>query len=154
LYFFVDDLDDPFPKKTEYLFDYEKNQVVGRFEGITKDTLTLEKGGSGGDIIFILSRAFAYDGGQYEMPVYVNMDKGPLTASTKKIGEMRNYKAFDGSVKTVRSEGQANFEGPFGFSGKFVSWFATDSTRIPLEAHAKVWIGNVKVRLERYKRHK
>lgn len=151
-YFFVNDLDDKIEKKYEYIFDYEDGKVYTREEGVPKDTLDLKEGGSGGDIIFMISRSHAYEGGKYYMPVYVNFKEGPLNAETTKTGEKRKYKAFTEPIKTVRSEGVANFEGPFGFSGKFTSWFASDSTRIPLEAHAKVWVGNVKVRLERYRR--
>lgn len=151
-YFYVNDLDDKIDKKIEYLFDYDSMKVISRFKGQPKDTLDLEEGASGGDIVFLLSRVFAYEGGGYNMPVYVNFANGPLDAKTTKIGEMRSYKAFEEKVPTIRSEGDAQFEGPFGFSGKFTSWFASDSTRIPLEAHARVWIGNVKVRLERYRR--
>lgn len=151
-YFFVNDLDDEIEKKYEYFFDYEAQKVFTREEGLPKDTLALKEGASGGDIIFMISRPYAKEGGNYFMPVYVNFKQGPLTAQTKKLGEKRSYKAFTEPISTIRSEGVANFEGPFGFSGKFISWFANDSTRIPLEAHAKVWIGNVKVRLERYRR--
>ena len=151
-YFFVDDLDDNKPKEIEYIFDYELNKVICKKGGIVKDTLELKPGASGGDTVFMLSRIHAVESGSYQMPVYVNYNEGPLSAVTTKIGEKRSYKAFTEDVLTIRSEGLANFEGPFGFSGKFTSWFAADSTRIPLEAHAKVWIGNVKVRLERYKR--
>jgi hypothetical protein len=151
-YFFVNDLDDEIEKKYEYIFDYERQKVYTREEGVPKDTLALKEGASGGDIIFMISRPYAREGGNYFMPVYVNFKQGPLVAQTKALGEKRSYKAFSEPIKTIRSEGVANFEGPFGFSGKFISWFANDSTRIPLEAHAKVWVGNVKVRLERYKR--
>lgn len=151
-YFFVDDLDDNKPKEIEYIFDYELNKVICKKSGVVKDTLDLKDGASGGDIIFMLSRIHAYENGEYQMPVYVNFSEGPLTAATTKIGEKRSYKAFTEDILTIKSQGVAKFEGPFGFSGKFTSWFAADSTRIPLEAHAKVWIGNVKVRLERYKR--
>jgi|AntAceMinimDraft_1070359.scaffolds.fasta_scaffold31957_3 hypothetical protein len=150
-YFFVDDLDDNKPKEIEYIFNYEINKVICKKGGVVVDSLELKPGASGGDIVFMLSRVNAFDGGSYKMPVYVNYNEGPLTAATTKIGEMRSYKAFTEDVLTIRSEGLANFEGPFGFSGKFTSWFAADSTRIPLEAHAKVWVGNVKVRLERYR---
>lgn len=151
-YFFVDDLDDKKPKEIEYIFDYELNKVICKKGGIVKDTLDLKPGASGGDIIFMLSRIHASEGGKYQMPVYVNYNEGPLNAATTKVGEKRSYKAFTEDIMTIKSEGVANFEGPFGFSGKFTSWFAADSTRIPLEAHAKVWVGNVKVRLERYRR--
>jgi len=65
---------------------------------------------------------------------------------------MRSYEAFDEDIETYMSEGRADINGPFGFRGKFKSWFSTDDLRIPVEAHVRVIFGNVKVRLISYER--
>lgn len=151
--FWRDDIHDEIYDKLRVDFDREEDLVYFFEEGEPTDTLDLVEPASGGDIVFYYSRMFAGIEEPYELPVYIEGEKSTLTASSSPKTDMRRYDAFDEKVETYYSEGTTDADGPFGFSGKFKSWFMTDDLRIPLEAHVKVIFGNVKVRLISYERH-
>ena len=66
--------------------------------------------------------------------------------------EKRKYDAFDEPVETYYGEGESTIDGPFGFRGSFKSWYLADDLRVPLEAHVRVWLGNVRIKLIDYKK--
>jgi len=151
--FWRDDINDEVYDKLRVIFDRSEDLTYFFDEGEPTDTLALEEPASGGDIVFYYSRMFAGIDEPYELPIYIEGEKSYLTASSSPETEKRSYDAFDEDVETYLSEGTTDADGPFGFSGKFKSWFLTDDLRVPVEAHVKVIFGNVKVRLISYERH-
>jgi hypothetical protein len=150
--FWRDDIHDEEYKSALIEFDRELNEVRFFEKGEPQDTLELIEPASGGDIIFLYSRMFAGIEDPYELPVYIENELGMVKASSSAETEMREYDAFDEPVETYKSEGTADIDGPFGFRGRFRSWFMTDDLRVPVEAHVRVIFGNVKVRLISYER--
>jgi hypothetical protein len=150
--FWRDDINDEVYDKLRVIFDRSEDLTYFFDEGEPTDTLALEEPASGGDIVFYYSRMFAGIDEPYELPIYIEGEKSYLTASSSPETEKRSYDAFDEDVETYFSEGTTDADGPFGFSGKFKSWFLTDDLRVPVEAHVKVIFGNVKVRLISYQR--
>jgi hypothetical protein len=106
-----------------------------------------------GPDIYYFSRLFAGKDTLIKSPIYVDTTLQEIALRYESRPEKRHYLAFPDSVETVKLYGDAPFTGPFGFNGKFYAWYGTDSLRIPLEAHADVWIGAVKVKLIEYKRN-
>lgn len=151
--FWRDDIHEDEYDRVRIVFDREEEEVRFFERGEPADTLDLEDPASGGDIIFYFSRLFAGSDEGYELPVYIEGEKGWVTASNSSETEMRSYDAFDDEIETYKSEGEADIEGPFGFRGRFRAWFATDDLRVPVEAHVRVIFGNVKLRLINYEKH-
>jgi hypothetical protein len=150
--FWRDDLHDENFERYMIKFDREKQEVHFFEEGEAMDTLALEEPASGGDIIFYFARLFAGTDESYELPVYIENEKGFVTAENSPATEERSYDAFSAPILTYMSEGNADIDGPFGFRGRFRAWFATDDLRIPVEAHVRIIFGNVKIRLISYER--
>lgn len=150
--FWRDDIHDEEFDSARIIFDRQSQEVRFYEHGEPTDTLALEEPASGGDIIFYYSRMFAGKEDSYSLPAYIEGEKGTVTAKSGPETEVREYEAFDEPIETYRSEGVADVDGPFGFTGKFKSWFATDDLRVPVEAHVRVMFGNVKVRLINYER--
>ena len=151
--FWRDDVHDEEYNSVRAVFDRDQDEVRFFERGEPVDTLALEEPASGGDIIFYYSRLYAGMSEPYSMPVYIEGEKGTVTASSRSETRAREYEAFDEPIETYLSEGHADVDGPFGFNGNFKSWFSADDLRIPVEAHVKVIFGNVKVRLISYERH-
>ena len=152
-HFWRDDLHDDIYDVVRVRFDREAELVYFFEEGEPADTLDLKEPASGGDVVFYYSRLFAGISDPYILPVFTENEMGMLEAHSSDATEMRSYDAFDERVESYLSEGTADVEGPFGFRGRYKSWFATDDLRVPLEAHVRVIFGNVKVRLISYERH-
>ncbi|MGM0506714.1 MAG: DUF3108 domain-containing protein [Bacteroidota bacterium] len=149
--FWRDDLHDNEPMRADIQFDREQMEVRFYERGEPRDTLELVEPASGGDIIFFYARMFAGEDVPYALPVFISEDGlGEVRALSSRETEIREYDAFDEPVATYRSDGVADIDGPFGFTGDFSSWFLTDDRRIPLEAHVKVLFGNLKISLISY----
>ncbi|PAU95831.1 DUF3108 domain-containing protein [Aliifodinibius salipaludis] len=137
-----------------YEFDYENEKVYISENMSPVDTLALTEPSSSGQLIFYYSRLFAGTNQDYRLPVYLEREKGYINATNSTKIKMRDYDAFEDPVETYFSEGDANIDGPFGFRGKYKAWYVADDLRVPAEAHAKVWLGNVKVQLIDYKKER
>ncbi|SMO75022.1 DUF3108 domain-containing protein [Fodinibius sediminis] len=147
-----DNVDEDEFNAERYDFDYSRKKVYLSKEGEPEDTLDLTEPSTSGQLIFYYSRLFAGTDKTYSLPVYLEAEKGYIEVRNTQKTEMREYDAFASPVRTYYTDGDADIDGPFGFSGRFKAWYLADDLRIPLEAHAKVWLGNVKVRLIDYKK--
>lgn len=152
LEFWRDDIHDEEYGRVRIRFDREEDKVRFYERGEFTESLDLEEPANGGLTGFYLSRMFAGIEEPYALPVYIENEKGSITSGSSPATEERSYEAFEHPVETYMSEGNADIDGPFGFSGEFKSWFATDDLRVPVEAHVKVIFGNVKIRLISYER--
>jgi hypothetical protein len=148
--FWRDDMHDKTFERYKIEFDREEQQVRFFEKGEPGDTLALEEPASGGDIIFYFARLFAGTEESYELPVYIDNEKGYVRADNSPTTEERSYDAFSDPVETYLSEGTGDIDGPFGFRGRFKAWFAADDLRMPVEAHVRIIFGNVKIRLISY----
>lgn len=139
-------------REDEYFFDRELNQVRYNENGV-RDTLDLVEPATSGLIIFLWSRMFAGTETPYDINVYVSKEQGKIHAENFQKKEKRKVIAFDDQeFDTYYSKGQAEVNGPFGFSGEFEGWFLADDLRIPVEIRAKVFLGKVKIQLIEYRR--
>lgn len=157
LMYWKDDIDEHLPKEDLYVLDYHAGKVYAfkrdkkDRQKVKKDTLALDAPSICGPGMFYYSRLYAGTDRHIKVPIYLNQKKNYLTMEFSRKTVMINSSAFPGGkVLTYTSEGDADFNGPFGFRGHFKAWFATDSLRIPVEAHLRVWLGNVKVKLIKY----
>lgn len=145
-----DNVDEEEFNDERYEFDYVNSRVYVSMEGEPVDTLKLEEPSSSGQLVFYYSRLFAGTDREYRLPVYLEREKGYINGKNYSEISRRDYEAFGEPVETFFSEGDADIDGPFGFRGSYKAWYVADDLRIPAEAHARVWLGNVKVRLIEY----
>jgi len=156
LLFWSDDIDSKIKEEVKIAPDYKQNITVTEFrdkyQNYRKKDIPLTPYALVGPDIFLFTRFFAGKDTLVNSPIYVDSLSETISLDYKSKQEKRFYPAFKDSIKATRMYGDAPFEGPFGFKGKFVSWFGSDEYRIPLEAHADVWIGAVKIKLVSYQR--
>lgn len=150
--YWTDNVDEDEFNDERYQFDYANKKIYYSQAGTPTDTLELTEPASSGQLIVYYSRLFAGTEKDYNLPVYLEREKGYIHGTNRSEIEERKYKAFDKPVKTYYSEGNADIDGPFGFRGEYKAWYIGDDLRVPAEAHAKVWLGNVKVRLIDYQK--
>jgi hypothetical protein len=147
-----DDVDENEFNKERYTFDYDRQKVYVSESGQPVDTLEVTEPANSGHLTFYYSRIFAGTGRDYRYPVFINREKGYINGQNSSTSKNRSYKAFSEPIATYSSNGQADLDGPFGFTGEYKAWHSADDLRIPLEAHVKVWLGNVKVKLINYQK--
>lgn len=155
LAFWTDNVDENEFNSSRYTFDYEINKVYAyesEAEDAKRDTLKLVKPATAGHILFLTGRLKAGTNARIKIPVYTNLERKHVTLHHTNKKEVREYDAFDHPVATFYTEGDANFDGPFGFSGEFEAWYLAGDLRVPVEAQVDVWLGNVKIKLINYKK--
>jgi hypothetical protein len=151
LNFWTDNIDSDEYLDSRYIFDYDANAVyVFEFEEPV-DTLYLDRAADSGPLLFFLTRLYAGLNQQVDYPIYISNERGDVQMDFTSRVDRINVPAF-GQVDAYFSSGNANVKGPFGFSGFYRAWHKKDDLRVPLEAHVRVWVGNVRVRLQNFDR--
>lgn len=150
--YWKDNVDEEEFDEDRYIYDYNLEKVYAFKEGDPIDTLDLKLPATSGPLIFFFSRLHAGRDVNSRIFIYLDEEQGTIDMEYTRQQEEREYEAFEEPVNAFYAKGNADIDGPFGFSGAFKAWFANDELRIPLEAHVKVWLGNVKVRLIDYKK--
>ncbi|HKI45896.1 MAG TPA: DUF3108 domain-containing protein [Balneolales bacterium] len=152
-----DDVDDHIHFESLYKLRYDLGKVYTfkrkKSDGplIAGDTLPLNQPSICGPAFFYLSRIYAGTTKNVSIPIYINQKKDSIQLfNTGKWDKMQVDAFGDKPIKVFVSSGDAGFNGPFGFHGKFTAWFAEDSLHVPVATNLHVWIGNVKVRLKSY----
>ncbi|WP_310683315.1 DUF3108 domain-containing protein [Aliifodinibius sp. S!AR15-10] len=152
LVYWKDNVDEEKFDEERFIYNYNNRKVYAFKEGEPTDTLDLKTPATSGPLIFFFSRLHAGRDVNSRTYVYLEDEQGTIDMEYTRRRDEREYEAFEQPINTFYAEGIADIDGPFGFGGDFKTWFANDELRIPLEAHVKVWLGNVKVRLIDYKK--
>ena len=149
--YWSDDVDSEKWREFYYSFDYE-NLLVYRFmEGQPLDTLELNGPSVAGPVNIQIGRFIAGTGKKWQLDLVEDEGLASVEYNNPTDVVERKSAAFPGRrLKAFFADGKANFEGPFGFNGKFKGWYTADKLRIPLGGQLKVWLGNVKISLQSY----
>ena len=144
-------------KKKQFLydFDYPSGKVYSFEEGNPVDTLELTQPADGGPAVMFYSRLFAGTDSDKRYPLFIDHEQKEIEMNFTSQQEAYDSPAFpDEEIQAFKMSGNADFEGPFGFSGNFTAYFKDDELRIPLEARVNIWLGSVRVRLIEYEVNK
>ncbi|MEX2395784.1 MAG: hypothetical protein WD491_02115, partial [Balneolales bacterium] len=155
LKFWTDKVHDDIYEETLYDYDYPAQKLFTFEEGEAVDTLELSNLADSGPSFFYFSRLHAGTDSKVNYPIYISHEKGNVELQNSSNIESYRSPAFpDDDVQVFRTRGNADVDGPFGFSGRIDALFMADELRIPLEARVRVWVGNVRVRLIDYEVNK
>ncbi len=135
-------------REYEYIFDYDKGLVFSFQQGQPLDTLTIVRPGDSGPAFYHYSRIHAGTGRSVSYPIYINDSVGFVEIDYNADSSRERWRAANQNIYVYTASGNADFEGPFGFSGEFTASFKADPCRTPLEASVNVWVGSVRVLLQ------
>jgi hypothetical protein len=136
-----------------YNFDYANKKVYFEFGKWgssaveTRDTASVDTFAQDGLSLFYFARQNLFRGESVHIPTVVNEKVANTTINFLKKSKSVEIDAVEYPVDVVEFTGQADFEGVFGFTGKFEGWFSNDEERVPILAKMKVLIGKVKIEL-------
>ncbi len=152
-----DDVDDHIHFATLYKLRYDEGKVYSfkreKRGGplIAGDTLPLHQPSICGPSLFYYLRIYAGTKENETIPIYINQKRDSIRVkNSDSIDKMQIDYFGDDPVSVYKCKAYTGFDGPFGFHGDFTVWFTADSLRVPVGGNARVWLGNVKVRLESY----
>lgn len=143
---------------TEYYFDYEKSLVrikKGKFspkEIWIDSTTNVDKQYHDGLSIFFFARMFSGQKASMNLPCFVNEKKVSTKINFYEENIPVSISSVDYDINCVRLDGEMDFISIFGLTGYFEGWFSDDEASVPIVAHMKVILGNIKLELKSWKR--
>lgn len=149
---------DEYTTYTEYFFNYDESQIRikrGKFspKEIWIDSITTaEKQYHDGLSIFFFARMLSGKKNSLYAPCFVNEQKVKTKINFYDETIPVSISSIDYNVDCVRLDGEMDFISIFGLTGYFEGWFSNDEASIPIVAHMKVIIGNIKLELKSWKR--
>ncbi len=149
---------DEYTTYTEYYFDYKDLKIrikKGKFspkEIWADSTTSLDKQYHDGLSIFFFARMLSGKKNSMMLPCFVNEQKVKTKINFYEETIPVSIDAIDYDVECVRLDGDMDFISIFGLTGYFEGWFSNDEASIPIVAHMKVIIGNIKLELKSWKR--
>ncbi len=136
-----------------YNFDYPNKKVYFEFGSsrgnvvTSKDTAKIDTFAQDGLSLFYFARQNLFKGETVRIPTVVNEKVVNTTINFLNKTESVEIDAANYPIDVVEFDGTADFEGIFGFTGKFEGWFSNDNERVPILAKMKVLIGKVRIEL-------
>lgn len=146
--------------KTRYRFNYVDSLIEVRMTDV-KDTthiiekkLALDEKVQDGMSMIFYARGNVCQQRTDTLTAFYEAQKGKLKLRFKGPGEKIKIGSIEHVLKTYEVDGAAFFKAIAGFGGKYRGWFAADNRRPPLKAEMEVFIGNVTIELEEWKKWK
>jgi hypothetical protein len=141
-----------------YDFRYDVNKVFvekGRYDLQTiegYDTVDINRKYQDGLSLFYFARGFVKSGEKLIVPTFIQEKKGKTFFDFSGEATEKEIDSVSYPIDVVEFEGEADWVGIFGLTGRFRGWFSNDEARIPIVARMKVIIGSVRVELKSWKR--
>jgi hypothetical protein len=140
----------------QYLFNYPgKTATLEKWrnkEKVKSQTIEIKKHYNDGSSILFAARALLYAAKSYKVPTVIMEQPVNTVINFSGKREEVEIDAVDYPVKTVYINGDADWTGVYGLTGKFEGWFADDESRIPIRAKMNVYVGSVSLELLKWKR--
>ncbi len=143
--------------KMVYRFDYTNNIVTWQvFDPkdstviIKQETLPLNHYMYDGISLTFFARGHARENATFRVYSFFYDRIGPVDMHFLNQPQEYYFKPLQRRFTTFVVQGMFHLKGIAGVTGKYRGWFTHDARRIPLGAEMKVFVGNVKVELERW----
>lgn len=152
-YFWVDKIHRDISPFNSYEFDYE-NGLIYSFEHPAKhDTLSLDQLTYGGPELLLYSRAHSGVNNEHVYHIAIDNEVRKVYSTYTDSKNTIRSRIHSARVPAYRTDGFADLDGPFGFSGNFQGYSSVDGLRLPLETKLNVWIGSAVIRLVHFEQN-
>ncbi len=141
-----------------HLFNYQDSTYTIRINNPEDSTKNIEKNKAietnmyDGITLAFFARAHAHEERLETVTTFVLDTSGLVDINFKGRGDEISIEAIPEDIPSYYVEGEIHVEGLAGLTGPYRGWFSVDDRRAPLKAELKVFIGNVKVELDDYKK--
>ncbi|MDR3610511.1 MAG: DUF3108 domain-containing protein [Ignavibacteriaceae bacterium] len=149
---------DKYSSYTDYYFDYGSSKIkikkgkVSPHEIWTDSTAVLKHMMQDGLSIFYYARMNLGTKKTVNVPCFVNEKYENTKINFYTEVQKAEIDAVDYDVSCLRLDGNMNFISIYGLTGYFEGWFSNDEASIPIIARMKVFLGDVKLELIKWKR--
>lgn len=158
--FYAEEKIDDITYKTEYRFDYADSLIYVNMTNIDDPAqiiskkIPLDKKLFEGISLIYYSRANVSETKSETVKAFFESKKGDVEINFKGRNGKIEIDALESEVDTYYLDGTLLITGIAGVTGPYKGWFAADNNRTPLKAEMKVFVGNVVIELEEWKKWK
>lgn len=140
----------------QYLFDYPNNKLTmetfrDKKKTVTK-TVDIKRKYNDGSSILFAARRLLRTKKTVRVPTVIMQDTVNTAINFRGTIQSREISAVDYPVRTVFFDGNADWTGIYGLTGRFEGWFSDDEAQIPIYATMKLYVGSVSIELVKWKR--
>lgn len=145
-------------KYTDYIIDYNKSTLnikQGYYSGekLVDTIIGLHSKIQDGLSLFYYARGFSGSGRQLTIPCFIIEKFGKTTINFSNKKEWTNTSYYEKPILCNYLNGEANFIGIFGLTGKFEGWFTDDNVSVPVKAKLKVMLGSITIELKKWNKN-
>lgn len=146
-------------QKWEYqqlLMDYDKMVVNQKIwenkELIDENNIKVKQKVNDGSSLFFLARRYTNLKRSIKVPTIIDGQLFDTKLNFRDKTESVEIEKVDYPIRTKYFDGQADWEGLYGLSGKFEGWFSDDEASVPILAKMNVYVGKVNIELIEWSR--
>lgn len=140
----------------QYIFDYKKRSItMETYEKKVKTAskeVPIKKRFNDGSSLLFAARSFLHSGKTYKMPTVIMEETVNTIVAFNGKQEEIEIDAVDYPIKSVHLNGDAQWTGVYGLTGRFEGWFSDDEASIPLKAHMSLYVGSATIELVKWTR--
>lgn len=140
----------------KYLFDYSNKKLLMekyRESKIVKSRwFDIKKRYNDGSSLLFAARSLLKSKKSLRLPTVIMEDTVNTVVNFNGKQESVSIDAVEYPIKSLYLNGEANWTGIYGLSGRFEGWFSDDEARIPVKAKMKVYVGSVTIELQKWRR--
>lgn len=140
----------------EYSFDYVSRKInIAKYRDkkkISSKTFDLQRRYNEGSSLLFAARSLLTSGKTLRMPTIIMDDTVSTVINFQGKKGSAEIDASKYPIRTVYFNGDANWTGIYGLTGRFEGWFSDDDARVPIKAKMKVYVGSVTIELQSWKR--
>jgi len=157
-HFYADEKIDGKTYKAEYRIDYADSLILINMTDINDTSRTIQKATpfektilDGTSLVFYARRQ-AVSAQKDTVESFFESERGKVAFNFYGKRETVEITALDSPLDCYYIDGKIETRGIAGVTGPYKGWFAADGQRPPIKAELKVFIGNVKIELEDWKK--
>ncbi|PKL79639.1 MAG: hypothetical protein CVV25_07155 [Ignavibacteriae bacterium HGW-Ignavibacteriae-4] len=135
----------------QLLMDYDKMNLhlkIWENKNVTKEEdIKLKAKVNDGSSLFFLARQYTGLKRSIKVPTVIDGQLFDTKLNFRDKTESVEISKIDYPVRTKYFDGQADWEGLYGLSGRFEGWFSDDEASVPILAKMNVYVGKVNIEL-------
>ena len=140
----------------QYNFDYTKRKISmekwRNKKKVQEKSVEIKKHYNDGSSILFAARSMLYSKKSYRIPTVIMDEAVSTVVNFQGKIEESEIDAVDYPIRTVYLNGDANWTGIYGLTGRFEWWFSDDEARVPITAKMNLYVGSVTIELQSWKR--
>ncbi len=149
-------IDDDTWEFDQYIIDYSARKLsIEKYRHknmVESSSFDISKRYNDGSSILYAARALLYSKKSYRLPTVIMSDTVSTIINFQAKKSSVEIDAVPYPIRTVYLNGDANWTGVYGLSGRFEGWFSDDDARIPIRAKMKLYVGSALIELQSWKR--